>query len=108
RGVARLVRMSITVRFVRRFLEKQPIGDAIFHFVSVAQDVALIEADHILKSAHAVDDAVGGVRLDGVLHGAAEEGPIKDAAQRWWANLEDGFEGSAVESLVERNVRHHN
>ena len=69
-------------------MEIQAIDDAVFHFVRIGQNVALVEANDLAEVVDAGLIAVDRVRFDRVLQHAAEGLVVEDARQRRRSELE--------------------
>src|SRR5262249_45075369 len=85
--------------------QKEPLGEAVFHFVRVAQCCVGIEANEALKIADAADVTESDVRLDGVLVAVArlvffERRSVKKAFESRGAKFESELTVVACERLL--------
>ena len=80
--------------------------ESVFDFVGVAQDVALVEVEHIREIVHAGHEPVDGSRFDDVLPLPSQKLLVEDLLQNWRAHFHRGFQGLAVGGIVDGKSVH--
>ncbi len=73
--------------FVRSAFGVKAVHDAVFDFIGIAEDVALIKTKNLSEVVHSGDVAVGDGGLDDVFPFASQKFAIEDAIQGRRANL---------------------
>src|ERR1035437_5331915 len=106
-GKKRVFRMLKAFRRRPRFLREQPVDHAVFHFVRVGQNIALVEAEDLAEVLDARLVAIDHPRFDRVLHHVAKEFAIEDLRYRWWPDLHGPGENIAVDRIADRPPHRH-
>ena len=82
----------------------EPLRDAVFHFVGVAEDIAIVEAQNTAEVVDARDVAVSQAGFNHMFELASA--PLaKHTLQGWRPQIERHFQGVAVDGVIGGNVR---
>src|SRR5664280_548043 len=101
-GKKRIFRMLKTFGRRLRFLRKETVDHAVFHFTRIGQDVALVETDDLAEVVDARLVAIDNPRFDRMLHDVAKEFAIEDLRYRWWPDLHGPGENIPVDRIADR------